>query len=65
MSSMAHATEKFDEKSPPQDQVDKKPEKTTFNLILEKFDPTSKAKIIREIKLMMPHLNLVEVYLYF
>lgn len=36
-------------------------EKTEFKLTLQKFDPAAKAKIIREIKLMLPQLNLVEV----
>lgn len=36
-------------------------EKTEFKLTLQKFDPAAKAKIIREIKLILPQLNLVEV----
>lgn len=36
-------------------------EKTEFKLTLQKFDTASKAKIIREIKLILPQLNLVEV----
>lgn len=36
-------------------------EKTEFKATLQKFDPVSKAKIIREIKLILPQLNLVEV----
>lgn len=35
-------------------------EKTEFRVTLEKFDPASKAKVIKEIKSMMPQLNLVE-----
>lgn len=35
-------------------------EKTEFRITLEKFDPTSKAKVIREIKALLPQLNLVE-----
>ncbi|PJF19920.1 hypothetical protein PSACC_00259 [Paramicrosporidium saccamoebae] len=35
-------------------------EKTEFRVTLEKFDPASKAKIIREIKSLLPQLNLVE-----
>lgn len=31
--------------------------------MLQKIDPASKAKIIREIKLILPQLNLVEVSL--
>jgi ribosomal protein L7/L12 len=34
--------------------------KTEFNVTLAKFDPASKAKIIREIKAILPGLNLVE-----
>ena len=40
-----------------------KVEKTEFKATLQKFDPASKAKIIREIKLILPQLNLVEVIL--
>ncbi len=36
-------------------------EKTEFKLTLQKFDPATKAKVIREIKLILPQLNLVEV----
>jgi large subunit ribosomal protein L7/L12 len=35
-------------------------EKTEFRVTLEKFDTASKAKIIREIKTLLPTLNLVE-----
>jgi hypothetical protein len=31
--------------------------------MLEKFDPTSKAKVIKEIKQLLPGANLVEVSL--
>lgn len=34
--------------------------KTEFKVTLEKFDPASKAKVIREIKALLPNLNLVE-----
>lgn len=34
--------------------------KTEFSVTLEKFDPASKAKVIREIKSILPSLNLVE-----
>lgn len=34
--------------------------KTEFRVTLDKFDPASKAKVIREIKAMLPNLNLVE-----
>lgn len=40
-----------------------KVEKTEFKATLQKIDPASKAKIIREIKLILPQLNLVEVSL--
>lgn len=40
-----------------------KVEKTEFKATLQKIDPASKAKIIREIKLILPQLNLVEVIL--
>ncbi len=42
--------------------VEEKPkEKTIFTVKLEKYDATAKAKIIREVKAMMPNMNLVEV----
>ncbi|ODN80326.1 50S small subunit ribosomal protein L7/L12 [Cryptococcus wingfieldii CBS 7118] len=42
--------------------VEEKPkEKTIFTVKLEKFDAAAKAKIIREVKAMMPNMNLVEV----
>lgn len=34
--------------------------KTEFKVTLDKFDPASKAKVIREIKALLPNLNLVE-----
>lgn len=36
------------------------PPKTEFRLVLEKFDPACKAKVIREIKQILPQLNLIE-----
>ncbi|ORX80223.1 ClpS-like protein, partial [Basidiobolus meristosporus CBS 931.73] len=39
---------------------EKASEKSMFNVKLEKFDPASKAKIIREIKGIIPGCNLVE-----
>lgn len=36
-------------------------EKTAFNVTLTKIDPTQKAKAIREVKAIMPSMNLVEV----
>lgn len=39
---------------------EKPAEKTIFNLKLEKFEASSKAKIIKEIKTMLPGTNLVE-----
>lgn len=38
-------------------------EKTAFNVTLTKIDPTQKAKAIREVKAIMPSMNLVEVSL--
>lgn len=35
--------------------------KLLYNVLLEKFDATAKAKIIREVKIILPKLNLVEV----
>ncbi|CAD6567950.1 MAG: hypothetical protein TREMPRED_004090 [Tremellales sp. Tagirdzhanova-0007] len=41
--------------------VEEKPkEKTIFTVKLEKYEATAKAKIIREVKAMMPNMNLVE-----
>ncbi|KAL7409746.1 ribosomal protein L7/L12 C-terminal domain-containing protein [Mrakia frigida] len=40
--------------------VEKPKEQTQFNVKLEKFDPASKAKVIREVKALMPNMNLVE-----
>ncbi|KZS97498.1 ClpS-like protein [Sistotremastrum niveocremeum HHB9708] len=41
--------------------VEEKPkEKTIFNVKLEAFDAASKAKIIKEIKALIPNLNLME-----
>lgn len=34
--------------------------KTEFRVTLEKFDAASKAKVIREVKALLPNLNLVE-----
>jgi len=39
---------------------EKPKEKTIFNVKLEKFDAASKAKIIKEIKAIVPNMNLVE-----
>jgi ribosomal protein L7/L12 len=39
---------------------EKKVEKTSFNITLEKFDAASKAKVIKEIKQLLPGANLVE-----
>ena len=36
-------------------------EKTVFNVTLTKIDATQKAKAIREVKAIMPSMNLVEV----
>jgi large subunit ribosomal protein L7/L12 len=40
---------------------EKPKEKTIFTLKLEKIDAAAKAKIIREVKAIMPNMNLVEV----
>lgn len=41
--------------------VEEKPkEKTIFTVKLEKFDAAAKAKIIKEIKAVIPNMNLVE-----
>ncbi len=42
-------------------QEEKVAEKTEFNVKLEKFDAAAKAKLIREIKNIIPGINLVEV----
>jgi len=39
---------------------EKPKEKTIFSVKLESFDAGAKAKIIREVKAMVPNLNLVE-----
>lgn len=39
---------------------EKPKEKTIFTVKLEKFDAAAKAKVIREVKAMMPNMNLVE-----
>ncbi|WWC72989.1 mitochondrial 54S ribosomal protein bL12m [Kwoniella pini CBS 10737] len=39
---------------------EKPKEKTIFTVKLEKFEATAKAKIIREVKAIMPNMNLVE-----
>lgn len=39
---------------------EKPKEKTIFTLKLEKFDAAAKAKVIREVKAIMPNMNLVE-----
>jgi large subunit ribosomal protein L7/L12 len=43
------------------EEVEKPKEKTIFTVKLEKFEATAKAKIIREVKAIMPNMNLVEV----
>jgi hypothetical protein len=40
---------------------EKPKEKTIFTVKLEKIDPAAKAKIIKEVKAIMPNMNLVEV----
>ncbi|EGG04133.1 uncharacterized protein MELLADRAFT_37607, partial [Melampsora larici-populina 98AG31] len=41
-------------------EAEKPKEKTTFNLTLTKIDATQKAKVIKEVKTIMPNMNLVE-----
>jgi large subunit ribosomal protein L7/L12 len=43
------------------EEAEKPKEKTIFTLKLEKIDAAAKAKIIREVKAIMPNMNLVEV----
>jgi ribosomal protein L7/L12 len=45
----------------PVEEAEKPKEKTIFTLKLEKIDAAAKAKIIREVKGLMPNMNLVEV----
>lgn len=40
---------------------EKPKEKTIFSLKLEKIDPAQKAKVIKEVKALIPNMNLVEV----
>jgi hypothetical protein len=47
------------------DQEVKPKEKTIFNVTLEKFDAAAKPKIIKEIKNLIPNMNLMEVWLIF
>ncbi|KAH7105530.1 ClpS-like protein [Auriculariales sp. MPI-PUGE-AT-0066] len=44
----------------PAEEVEKPKEKTIFNVKLESFDATSKPKIIKEVKAIVPNLNLIE-----
>ncbi|CAG8518219.1 5932_t:CDS:2 [Paraglomus brasilianum] len=44
----------------PAAEEEKAPEKTEFKVKLEKFDPASKTKVIREMKNILPGMNLVE-----
>ncbi|KAL7747192.1 54S ribosomal protein L12, mitochondrial [Sorochytrium milnesiophthora] len=39
---------------------EKPAEKTQFNVMLEKFDAATKAKVIKEIKAIVPGINLIE-----
>ncbi len=48
----------------PAEALEKPKEKTEFIVKLEKFDAASKAKVIREIKALIPGANLVEVNLF-
>lgn len=40
---------------------EKPKEKTSFNVKLESFDAAAKAKVIREVKALVPNLTLIEV----
>lgn len=40
---------------------EKPKEKTIFTVKLEKIDAATKAKVIREVKVLMPNMTLVEV----
>ena len=45
--------------------VEEKPkEKTIFNVMLESFDAAAKAKIIREVKALVPNLTLIDVRIF-
>ena len=46
--------------TPSNEQTPTQPTKTDFKLVLEKFEPTSKAKVIKEVKTLFPQMNLVE-----
>ena len=41
--------------------AEKPAEKTVFNVKLESFDAAAKAKVIREVKAMIPNLTLIDV----
>ncbi|KAG8955041.1 hypothetical protein FRC03_011302 [Tulasnella sp. 419] len=41
-------------------EAEKPKEKTTFDVTLVSFDATAKAKIIKEVKSIMPNMNLME-----
>jgi large subunit ribosomal protein L7/L12 len=51
--------------APADAEAEKPKEKTVFNLSLVKIDPAQKAKVIKEVKSLMPNMNLVEVRLGF
>jgi len=40
--------------------AEKPKERTSFNVKLESFDATAKAKVIREVKALVPNLTLIE-----
>jgi large subunit ribosomal protein L7/L12 len=56
---IGHNSNPIQIQDPAQD-LPKKEIKTEFNVILQKIDASNKAKIIREIKSLLPALNLVE-----
>ena len=49
----------------PVEEVAAPKEKSVFNVNLTKIDATQKAKAIREVKAIMPSMNLVEVRCHF
>ena len=45
------------------EEPEKPKEKTVFTVTLTKIDAAQKAKVIKEVKSLIPTMNLVEVYL--
>jgi len=46
------------DEAPPEEEKPK--EKTIFNIVIQAVDASSKAKVIREVKTLLPNLNLME-----